>query len=78
MSYPAHARDCAYITTDGPAACTCGAGWLINMPDRDVKTVADAIRKTWEEIEDVPFPLYDEEAIKLARAAIVATFRVTT
>lgn len=37
-----------------------------------VRKVADAVASAWAAHGDVPFPLYDEEAIAIAQAAIEA------
>lgn len=34
-----HARDCLYVTSDGPAPCTCVGGQLLNMPAMTIATL---------------------------------------
>jgi hypothetical protein len=36
------------------------------------KRVADAIGTAWEAMHEIPFPLYEDEKLSLAKAAILA------
>ena len=38
--------------------------------DETIQRVARAIRSAWDEFGDVPFPLYEREAMALAEAAV--------
>lgn len=40
--------------------------------DAHLREVGAAIMKAWERFGDVPFPLYESEALELAKAAISA------
>lgn len=44
----------------------------IGPEDELIERVALAINKKWNEIGEVPFPLYQHEAEELAKAAIAA------
>ncbi len=44
----------------------------VNDTSTNAAMVAKAIKQAWEDCGEVPFPLYDREAEKLAKAAIAA------
>ncbi len=48
---------------------------LTLMPIAELQAVMAEIRKQWDSIRDVPFPLYDAECEQIARGAIAALDR---